>query len=103
MAGLDIGISKDHKGRDIKELIHKQNKPRLIFNSLERKERVRKIVGAGNHLCLLSESGRLYTIGAGDSGQLGRFSHRFLADGADNRTRNWRKFLYSVLCECQKC
>ncbi|KAL7058803.1 hypothetical protein AAHC03_012920 [Spirometra sp. Aus1] len=46
--------------------------------------RVVKIASGQDHLVLLTEDGRLFTMGCGEQGQLGRIAERFAKDGGRN-------------------
>lgn len=43
--------------------------------------RVIKIASGQDHLVCLTDDGRLYTMGCGEQGQLGRIAERFAKDG----------------------
>ena len=49
-------------------------------------EAVIKIASGNNHFVFLTHSGRLYTCGCGESGQLGRLAEMFAT--RDSRNRN---------------
>lgn len=48
----------------------KQLKPKLIMSN------VKKIASGINHLVMLSKNNKVYTMGCGDEGQLGRICQR---------------------------
>lgn len=48
----------------------KQLKPKLIMSN------VKKITSGINHLVMLSKNNKVYTMGCGDEGQLGRICQR---------------------------
>ena len=61
-----------------------QKTPRLV--ALPEEESVTMIASGNNHLVMLGQSGRVYTCGCGESGQLGRLAEMFAS--RDSRNRN---------------